>query len=52
MVMSYADELTAGNPRHAATIGLLTSKPVTPDGAFDKPLAKSKVLADVKPLIK
>jgi hypothetical protein len=37
--------------RHAATIGLLVGKSVTPDGAFDAPLSKSQVLAKARPLI-
>ena len=51
-LLAAAGSIVQIEARHAATIALLTSKPVTPDGAFDKPLAKGKVLADVKPLIK
>lgn len=38
--------------RHAAAIGVLTGRPVTPDGAFDAPLSKAQVLAKASPLIK
>jgi hypothetical protein len=31
--------------RHAATIGVLASRAVTPDGAFDKPVTRSQALA-------
>ena len=51
-LLAAAGSIVQVEARHAATIALLTSKPVTPDGAFDKPLTKSKVLADVKPLVK
>jgi Ferritin-like domain len=51
-LLAAAGSIVQVEARHAATIGLLTSKPVTPDGAFDKPLPTSRVLADVKPLIK
>lgn len=51
-LLAAAGSIVQVEARHAATIALLISKPVTPDGAFDKPLTKSKVLADVKPLIK
>jgi len=51
-LLAAAGSIVQVEARHAATIGLLTSQPVTPDGAFDKPLNKNQVLADVKPLIK
>ncbi len=51
-LLAAAGSIVQVEARHAATIALLTSKPVTPDGAFDKPLPKSTVLADVKRLIK
>jgi len=51
-LLAAAGSIVQVEARHAATIGLLTSKPVTPNGAFDKPLSKTQVLADVKPLIK
>ncbi len=38
--------------RHVAAIALLTGDPITPSGAFDKPLSKSQVLAKAGPLIK
>lgn len=37
--------------RHAATLGTLTKKSVTPDGAFAKPEDMSMVLAAVKPFL-
>ncbi len=37
--------------RHAATIGTLVKKPVTPDGAFAKPADMATVLAAVKPFL-
>jgi hypothetical protein len=37
---------------HAAAIALLTGDPITPNGAFDKPLSKNQVLAKAGPLIK
>lgn len=51
-LLAAAGSIVQVEARHAATIALLTSKPITPDGAFDKPLTKSKVLAAAKPLIK
>lgn len=35
--------------RHAATLGTVLGKPITPDGAFAKPADMSTVLAAVKP---
>jgi len=37
--------------RHAATLGTLIKKPVTPDGAFATPADMSTVLAAVKPFL-
>ena len=37
--------------RHAASIGTLVKKPLTPDGAFAKPADMSEVLAAVKPFL-
>ena len=37
--------------RHAATLGTLVKKSVTPDGAFAKPAEMSTVLAAVKPFL-
>lgn len=51
-LLAAAGSIVQVEARHAATIGLLTSQAPTPNGAFDKPLTKSQVLADVKPLIK
>jgi hypothetical protein len=38
--------------RDAAAIALLAGQPITPSGAFDKPLSKSQFLAKAGPLIK
>jgi hypothetical protein len=51
-LLAAAGSIVQVEARHAATIGLLVSKSVTPNGAFDKPLTKPQVLKDVKPLIK
>jgi hypothetical protein len=37
--------------RHAATLGTVLKKPITPDGAFAKPADMSTVLAAVKPFL-
>jgi Ferritin-like domain len=37
--------------RHAATLGTVLNKPITPDGAFAKPSDMSTVLAAVKPFL-
>jgi hypothetical protein len=37
--------------RHAATLNALLKMPITPDGAFAKPMSMSQVLAAVKPFI-
>jgi rubrerythrin len=37
--------------RHAATLGTVLGKPITPDGAFAKPADMSTVLAAVKPFL-
>ena len=52
MLLAAAGSIVQIEARHAATIGLLTNKSVTPNGAFDKPLGTKTVLAAVKPLIK
>lgn len=52
MLLAAAGSIVQVEARHAATIGLLTDKSLTPNGAFDKPLSTKQVLAAVKPLIK
>lgn len=51
-ILAAAGSIVQVEARHAAAIGLLVHKPVTPDGPFDKPLKKSQVLAKAAPLIK
>ena len=51
-LLAAAGSIVQVEARHAAAIGVLVSKPVTPDGAFDKPLSKAQVLAKAGPLIK
>ena len=50
-ILAAAGSIVQIEARHAAAIGLLIHKPVTPDGPFDVPLSKSKVLAKAGPLI-
>ncbi len=50
--LAAAGSIVQVEARHAAAVGLLIHKPVTPDGGFDKPLTKSQVLAKAGPLIK
>jgi hypothetical protein len=50
--LAAAGSIVPVEARHAAAVGLLIHKPVTPDGGFDKPLTKSQVLAKAGPLIK
>lgn len=50
--LAAAGSIVQVEARHAATIALLTMQPITPDGAFDKPLSKTQVLAKAGPLIK
>lgn len=52
MILAAAGSIVQVEARHAASIALLTGKPITPDGAFDKPLSKQQVLAKAGPLIK
>jgi len=51
-LLAAAGSIVQVEARHAASIALLTGMPITPDGAFDKPLTKSQVLAKAGPLIK
>ncbi len=51
-LLAAAGSIVQVEARHAAAIGLLTGKSVTPNGAFDKPLSKAQVLKAAKPLIK
>ena len=44
-VMMTAASIVQAEARHAATIAVLSSRPITPDGAFDKPMLMSQVLA-------
>ena len=50
--LAAAGSIVQVEARHAAAISLLVNKPVTPDGAFDRPLTKAQVLAKAGPLIK
>jgi hypothetical protein len=52
LLLAAAGSIVQVEARHAAAIGLLVNKPVTPDGAFDKPLSKAAVLKAAGPLIK
>lgn len=51
-LLAAAGSIVQVEARHAASIAVLTGMKITPDGAFDKPLSTTKVLAAVKPLIK
>jgi rubrerythrin len=51
-ILAAAGSIVQVEARHAAAIGLLVHKPVTPDGPFDKPLNKRQVLAKAAALIK
>jgi hypothetical protein len=51
-LLAAAGSIVQVEARHAAAIGLLVNQPVTPDGAFDKPLTKAQVLKAAGPLIK
>ena len=50
-ILAAAGSIVQTEARHAAAIGVLIHKPVTPNGPFDVPLSKSKVLAKAGPLI-
>ncbi len=50
--LAAAGSIVQVEARHAAAIALLTKQKITPDGAFDKPLTKTQVLAKAGPLIK
>jgi rubrerythrin len=50
-VLAAALAIHTVEARHAATLGTLVKKPVTPDGAFAVPADMSTVLAAVKPLL-
>jgi hypothetical protein len=50
--LAAAGSIVQVESRHAAAIALLVHKPITPHGAFDKPLTKAEVLAKAGPLIK
>lgn len=53
-LLAAAGSIVQIEARHAATIALLTMElgMITPNGAFDKPLTKTQVLAAAGPLIK
>ncbi|HST54786.1 MAG TPA: ferritin-like domain-containing protein [Solirubrobacteraceae bacterium] len=50
-VLAAALSIHSVEARHAATLGTLVKKPITPDGAFGKPADMSTVLAAVKPFL-
>ena len=50
-VLASALAIHSVEARHAATLGTLVKKPVTPDGAFAAPADMSTVLAAVKPFL-
>ncbi len=50
-VLAAALAIHTVEARHAATMGTLVRKPITPDGAFAKPADMSTVLAAVKPFL-
>ena len=51
-LLAAAGSIVQVEARHAASIAVLTGMKITPDGAFDKPLSKTQVLAKAGPLIK
>jgi hypothetical protein len=50
-LLAAAGSIVQIEARHAASIAVLTGKPITPNGAFDKPLTTKQVLAKAGPLI-
>lgn len=50
-VLAAALAIHSVEARHAATLGTLVKKPITPDGAFAQPADMSTVLAAVKPFL-
>jgi glutamine cyclotransferase len=52
LLLAAAGSIVQIEARHAASIAILTGMPITPNGAFDKPLTKKQVLAAAGPLIK
>lgn len=50
--LAAAGSIVQVEARHAAAIALLTGGKITPNGAFDKPLTMTQVLAAAGPLIK
>jgi rubrerythrin len=50
-VLAAALSIHSVEARHAATLGTLVKKSITPDGAFAKPADMSTVLAAVKPFL-
>jgi Ferritin-like domain len=51
-ILAAAGSIVQVEARHAASIAVLTGMPITPSGAFDKPLSMKQVLAKAGPLIK
>ena len=50
-VLAAALSIHAVEARHAAAIGLLTGQPISPDGAFARPMTSVDVLAQIAPYI-
>ena len=51
-LLAAAGSIVQVEARHAASIAVLTSEKITPNGAFDKPLTKAEVLTAAGPFIK
>ena len=51
-LLAAAGSIVQIEARHAATIAILTTQKITPNGAFDKPLTTKQVLTAAGPLIK
>jgi hypothetical protein len=47
--LGAAGSIVQVEARHAAAIGLLIDRPVTPNGGLDRPLTKAEVLAKAGP---
>ena len=51
-LLAAAGSIVQVEARHAATLAILTTQKITPNGAFDKPLTTKQVLTAAGPLIK
>lgn len=50
-ILAAAGSILTIEARHAGYLDALTNMPLSPNGAFDKPISQGQIVADVAPFI-